>query len=170
MKKYLSALVCGFGAGVLMVVPVAKSFTCCLIIPFAAFLSLVLENKANPSIEKITAKKALMFGLMTGLFAALFGSFFDLFITLVTKQNDIVAMFPELQNMVNSFPLTEDVRNEILELFQIVRDDIINYGFSPLYALSVILSNFSVNIVFGMIGGLVGSNILNKKLNNTKEQ
>ncbi len=166
MRKYISPFICGFGAGVLQVVPVAKSLACCFIVPLAAFLSLYLELKANPSSEQIQLKKGLIFGLLTGLFAALFGSFFDIFITLITKNNDIVATFPELQKMINGFPLSEELKNEVLRLFNNVRREILQYGFSPLYTVSVIINNLVINSIFGMIGGLVGVQAINSKLKN----
>lgn len=165
MKKYISSFVCGFGAGVLQVVPIAKSFSCCLIIPFAAFLSLLLDLRANPSSEKLQLKKGLIFGLMTGIYAAIFGSFFDLFITLITKHNDIIVMLPELQNMINNFPVAQEIKDEVVNLFFNVREQILSTGFSPIYTISVIVNNFAVNTVFGIIGGLIGVQVINSRMN-----
>lgn len=164
MKKYISSFVCGFGAGVLQVVPLVKSFSCCLIIPAASFIAIVLDRKANKSTSKTTMKHALMIGLMTGIYAALFGSLFDILITFITRNNDVVAMFPELQKMINNFPLSEEIRNEVINLFQIVRNDIIEHGFSILYTFSVIINNFLVDTIFGIIGGLIGAQIINSKI------
>ncbi len=169
MKKYLSPFVCGFGAGVLQIVPVAKSLSCCFIIPLAAFFSLVLDQKAQNSTAKIPTKKGLMFGLITGLYAALFGSTFDIMITLITRHNDIVAMLPELQKIIVTFPITEEMQKNILTLFQEVRNDILNYGFSSLYTFSVIINNLVVNSIFGIVGGLIGVQIINKKNFNQAE-
>lgn len=166
MKKYISSFVAGFGAGVLHVVPVAKSFVCCLIVPVASFIALIMDKRANPSMEKISAKKGALFGLFTGLYAALFGTTFDLMITLITKNNDIVTMMPELQRMINSFPLSESLQAEVITLFEGVRNDIIQYGFSPVYALSMIINNTVVNSIVGTIGGLVGAQVINQRLNN----
>lgn len=169
MKKYLSAFVCGFGAGVLQIVPVAKNFSCCLIIPLSAFIALILDRKANRTFERIEMKHALMIGLMTGIYAAIFGTFFDLLITFITKNNDIVAMFIELQRMINNFPISDEIKKEVLSLFQKVRNDILNYGFSLLYSFSVAINNFVVNTIFGMIGGLIGAQIINSRLNNLSQ-
>ncbi len=166
MKKYLPSLVCGFGAGVLQIVPFVKSFSCCMIMPLAAFLALLLDQRATNSFGFISAKKALMIGLITGFYAALFGTVFELFITFVTKQNDVIAAFPELQRMIQGFPVTEDIKNEVISLFQKVRSDILTYGFSWFYTLSVVVNNFLVNIVFGIVGGLVGSKIINSRTGN----
>ena len=137
--------------------------------PLAAFLSLVLEQRAANDYSKFPMKKAVKFGLITGLYAALFGSVFDIIITLITKQNDVIAMFPELQRMINSFPITADLKNEVLRLFQNVRSEILAYGFSPFYTASVILNNLIVNTIFGIVGGLIGAQIINRKINNTSE-
>ncbi len=169
MKKYLPSFISGFGAGVLHIVPVAKSLACCLIVPLASFTALILDRRANPTDEKISMKKGALVGLFTGLYAALFGTVFDLFITLVTKNNDIVAMMPELQKMISAFPLSDAMRTEVLNLFESVRNDIIQYGFSPLYTFSIIINNTVVNSIVGTLGGLIGAQIINQRLNNRNE-
>ncbi len=166
MKKYLSSLVCGFGAGVLQIVPFLRTFSCCMILPFAAFLSLLLNQKATKSREKITTKNALLFGIMTGLYAALFGSSLEILITLITKHNDIVTTFPELQRMVENFPVGPEIKKEVLTLFQNVRTDIMTHGFSTVYTISVFVNNFIINTIFGAVGGIVGAQVINSKMNN----
>lgn len=170
MKKYLPSLVCGFGAGVLQVVPFVKSFSCCMIMPLAAFLALILEQRSTNSFGQISTKKALFLGFMTGLFAAAFGTVFELLITFITKQNDIMTTFPELQRMIDTFPVTEDIKKEVLGLFQGIRNDILNTGFSWFYTLSVIVNNFFVNAVFGTAGGLVGSKIINSRSSDSQNK
>ncbi|MFC2135424.1 hypothetical protein ACFLTH_12495 [Bacteroidota bacterium] len=166
MKKHLAAIVCGFGAGVMQVVPVAKSFTCCLIIPFAVFIAIILDRKANniPDNELTETKKGVTVGIFTGLFAAFFGSFFEIFITFITKNNDIIAAFPQLQDMINSFPFDENMKKDVIDLFQFIIDDIKNHGFSLLYASSVIVNNFIVNTIFGLLGGLISVQIINSRI------
>ena len=166
MKKYLAAIICGFGAGVLQIVPFVKSFSCCMILPLAAFISLLLDQRATRIFEKIPMKKALLFGLFTGLFAALFGSVFEILITFITKHNDVIASFTDLQRIVQNLPLSEEIKKEILNLFQSVREDILKNGFSLLYTFSVIVNNFIVNSIFGSVGGLIGAQIINSRLNN----
>ena len=163
MKKYLSPLIVGFGAGVLSIVPVAKSFGCCLIIPVAAFIALLLDQKANNNYSKIEIKKGLIFGLLTGLYAALFGSFFDFFITFITKNNDIVATYSELQKVITEFPISEALKDEVMSILAGVVESIKNTGFSLLYTLSVLVNNIVLNSVFGMLGGIIGVQILNSR-------
>ena len=87
MKKYLPALVTGFSAGVLHVVPIAKSLTCCLIVPIAAFISITLAAKSENILGNFSIKRGAYLGFLTGIFAAFFGSFFDIFIN---EQNTII--------------------------------------------------------------------------------
>lgn len=170
MKKYLSSLVCGFGAGVLQIVPLLRSFSCCFILPVAAFLSLLLNQRATKSSAKITTKEALLFGVMTGIYAALFGSSLEILITFITKHNDIISTFPELQRMVDNFPVSQEIKSEVLNLFQKVRQDIIANGFSVLYTFSVLVNNFVVNTIFGAVGGLIGAQIINSRMNSYRNK
>lgn len=165
MKKYLSALVVGFGAGVLQVVPVAKSFACCIIIPLAAYFALMLDQRANNNGNQIMPiSKAVIIGLLTGVYAALFGSFFDVFITFITKNNDIIAVFPEFQKMLQNFPITDELRNEVLNLYSSVISQIKDTGFSSLYTLSILINNLIINSIFGLIGGVVGVQVINARI------
>jgi len=166
VKKYLSAFVCGFGAGVLQVVPVAKSFSCCIIIPAAAIIAILLDRKAEgiSSEVEIETKRAILIGVLTGLYAALFGSFFDIFITFITKSNDLVSAYPQLQYTLNEFPISDALREEVLALMDRVINDITESGFSLLFALSVLINNFIINTIFGLVGGLLGSQIINSRI------
>lgn len=163
MKKYISPVVCGFAAGVLQVVPLIKSFSCCLILPAAAFFSLLLDRKATKSTERIPMSKALLFGLYTGLTAAFFGTIFEIMITFITRQNDIIIAFPEMQRMVEGFPLSTEIKNEVMGIFQTVRKELMETGFSWIYTISILVNNFLVNSVFGIVGGLIGTQIINSK-------
>jgi hypothetical protein len=166
LKKYLAALICGFGAGVLQIVPLVKNFSCCMILPLTAFISLLLDQRATKNFEKIPMKKALLFGLFTGLFAALFGSVLEILITFISRHNDVIASFTDLQRIFQNLPLSEEIKKEVLNIFQSVREDILKNGFSILYTFSVIVNNFIVNSIFGSVGGLVGAQIINSRLNN----
>ncbi|NOX65234.1 MAG: DUF4199 family protein [Chlorobi bacterium] len=163
MKKYLSPLIVGFGAGVLSIVPVAKSFGCCLIIPVAAFIALLLEQKANNDYSKIEIKQGLLFGLLTGLYAALFGTILDFFITFITKNNDIVATYSELQKVINQFPISENLKDNVMNILGNVVESIRTSGISLIYTFSVLVNNLVLNSVFGMLGGIIGAQILNSR-------
>ena len=163
MKKYLPAIVAGFGAGVLHVVPITKALTCCLVVPLAAVVAIMLEQKANKLFGDFDLKRGAILGVLTGIFAALFGSLFDIFITFVTKSNDIIFAFKELTEMVDSIPGPEDVKEQALALMKAVGDSIKETGFSGLYSFSIIFNNLLVDSIFGLIGGLVGTKVLNAR-------
>lgn len=162
-KKYISPLVVGLGAGVLLIVPVIKGLGCCLLIPVAAFISLLLDQKANNDYSKLEIKKGVVFGLITGLTAAIFGTTFDFIITLLTHTNDLVVAFPQLLETLDSFPIDDAMREEVISLLSEVVESIKNYGFSPLYTLSVLFNNLFSNSIFGILGGIIGVQILNSK-------
>lgn len=166
MKKYISPFICGFGAAVLQVVPLIKSFSCCLIIPFAAFISLSLDQKANKDYSKILMSKAFTFGIVIGLTSALFSTFFEILITAITKTNDLITTLPELYKMIENFPLEQTIKKEVIALFESVKNDLINYGFSWFYTITISLNNILVNTVFGIVGSLISASILNKRNNN----
>lgn len=170
MKKYLSAFVCGFGAGVLHIVPLVKSFSCCLVIPVAAFLALMLDQRASNSNKKIPMKRAIVFGFLTGMFAATFGSIFEIVITYITKHNDIIATFPDLQRMIQGFPVSEEIKTEALKLFQNIRDEILTSGFSLLYTFSIFVNYFIIDTIFGAIGGLIGAQVINSRISNSSNE
>ena len=163
MKKYLPAIVAGFGAGVLHVVPIAKALTCCLVIPLAAVAAIMLEQKANKLFGDFDLKRGAILGVLTGIFAALFGSFFDLFITFVTRSNDIILAFNELTEMVDTIPVPQHVKEEALALMKSVGESIKEDGFSGLYTFSILFNNLLVDSIFGLIGGLVGTKVLNSR-------
>lgn len=164
MKKYLSAFVCGFGAGVLQIVPVAKSFSCCLILPVAAYLALILDRKAKNDFGKMDFKKGAVIGILTGVYAAIFGSSFEIIITLITKNNDLVVAYPELMKIITEFPLAQSMIDQTQILLESVVQDIQTKGFSFLYTFAVVANNLIVDLVFGLIGGIIGVQIINSRI------
>lgn len=163
IKKFISPFVVGFAAGVLQIVPLLKGFACCLTIPAAAYFSLLLDRKANKNNDKISFKKAALFGILTGLFAALFATLFEVIITLITKSNDIVYALPELNKMFGGMPLDPKIKQELINIMNNIAFEIKNYGFSLFYTISILFNNLFINIIFGFIGGAISMQILNKK-------
>ncbi len=166
MKKHLPSLVAGFGAGVLQVVPVIKSFSCLIILPLAAILALILYQKSNKIITPINTKTAVVIGLMTGVFAALFGTFFEIVITFITKTNDLIYVVNDLYSFIDEFPVDEAVKSQVIALTESVVHSIQTTGFSFLYSFSVLVNNLIINPIFGMIGALIGLKFVNSKIQN----
>lgn len=162
MKKYFPTFITGFAASVLSIVPGIKSFSCCLIVPGAAILALILDQKVNKSFEKIQINKAVMFGLMTGLFATFFITALDVLITFITKTNDFVEALPQSETLIGELKLGP-MAEESLKMMKQMGKEIQRTGFSALYLFILFMSNFFTNTIFGIIGGLVGMGLLNKR-------
>ncbi len=164
-KKIISPFVAGFAAGVLQIVPLLKGFACCLVIPAAAYFSLLLDKKANRNNDDITFKKAAWFGILTGLFAAVFATTFEVIITLITKNNDIVFALPELNKMFSGMPIDAKIKQELINIMTNIAKEIKAYGFSFFYTISIFFNNLFINVIFGFLGGVISMQILNKKKN-----
>lgn len=162
LKKYLPTLVCGFGAAVLSTVPGIKNFSCCLIVPAAAAISILLDKKINSSNEKVLVGKSLGFGFLTGLFATLFITTFEMLLTYFTKSNDFIQSLPQTEIVMRQWDLGPMV-DESLKLIKSVSKDILKNGFSIIYLLMILSSNFIINSIFGMIGGALGMSLANRK-------
>ncbi len=161
-KKILPSLVCGFGAAVLVTVPGIKSLGCCLIVPFAAVLSLILDHKINKMPPPVDIKKAILFGFLTGVFATVFATFFDVLVSFITKSNDFIQALPQIQSMINQYNLNSIFKGTIT-MYQQMGQQITTTGFSLLYTLMIFFSYGIVYTIFGIIGGLIGMALLNRR-------
>ncbi|MCH7972774.1 MAG: hypothetical protein IH949_02590 [Bacteroidetes bacterium] len=161
-NKYLPILVCGFGAAVLTTVPYIKSFSCCLIIPGASFAALYLNLRVNNLSLPITTKSAIVYGLLTGVVAALFSSAFEVLITYITHSNDFVATLPQTESAMRSLNLGS-LLDQTMGLLNKMSNEIVTNGFSLLYTIAIIFSNIIIDSVFGIIGGIIGMVVINKR-------
>lgn len=161
-KAYLPSLVTGFGAAVLTTVPGVREFGCCLIVPLAVFTALLLFRKTMNGDSNISVKTSLYLGFLTGIFAALFSTFFDIIVTYFTHSNDFVKALPQTQEVLDSFKLGE-LAKQTLDLMKNMGDQITSTGFSLLYSLLILMSNLLVDSIFGMLGGVLGRIIVNRR-------
>lgn len=165
MKKYYPSFVVGFGAGILNIVPVLKSFGCCLLLPLAAYGAIYLDRKSNNLLtEKIEIKKALLLGLVTGITAAFVTTFTDALITFITHSNDMVANYSDLIKILDDFPVEESAKNDVISFLSSTIKQIKEYGFSFFYTLSLLVSNLISDSIFGIIGGVIGAQVFNSRL------
>ncbi len=161
-NKYLPSIITGFGAAVLSTVPGIKNVNCCLIIPVAAFLSLYLYNKSTGNDSPIKLNIALSYGLITGLTAAFFSSLFDILITFITHSNDLVVGLEQTEEMMQELKLGA-LMDASMEIMRTMVKEIEATGFSALYTVMITISNFFIFSIFGMLGGLLGMAVLNKR-------
>jgi len=163
MKNKLSpAIVCGFGAAALSTIPGVKSLGCCIILPAATVLSLYFYLRITSFSQSISVKSAMFFGLITGLSSALFSVFFDVMITYIFHNNDLVQSLTEVEILLNTYNLGE-IGNETIRILKHMGKEITTKGFSPLYTTFLLFNNIIIDSIFGIIGGLIGMSIFNKK-------
>lgn len=163
LKKYLPTLVAGFAAAVLATVPGIKNFSCCLLVPGAAVFAVLLDKKITNSSEKVTIGKGLGFGFLTGVVATIFITLFEMLLTYFARTNDFIQSLPQSEIVMRQWnlgPLLDDS----LKLLKGIAKEIEKTGFSFLYLILIFFSNFLINSLFGMIGGLLGMNLANRKL------
>ena len=162
--KLLPPLVCGFGAAVLNTIPGVKSIGCCLVVPVAAWFSLILNEKINKVQPPVPLQDAFFFGFLAGLFAAIFSTGFDVLITLIMHTNDFVQTLPQTETVLKGWNIGE-LWKETSSLLHKMSSDIQTKGFSLLYTLASLFSNVIIDSIFGMVGGLIGMHIQNKRKN-----
>ena len=161
-RKYLSALVCGFGAAVLTTIPGIQTIACCLLIPVASVISIFLYKKSQPGLLKIRTGTGILLGILTAVFAALFASGFEIIITYITRTSDLVTSMPQAEQVVKDMNLGPAAEESIEVLKQMVRE-IQSKGFSFLYAFLITTTNLITYSIFGMLGGLIGTAVINKR-------
>lgn len=163
-NKFIPPLVCGFGASVLTVVPGLKEISCCLIIPFAGGLSLYLYQKSNKSIEKISGKQAVIFGLLTGVFSAIFAAFFEILFTAIFQTNDFVKSLPQVEIAFKSLSIApQNLLDEVFKIYKKMAGDIQTKGFSLSYTIYFFMATSITSLIFGLIGGLLGMALINRR-------
>ena len=161
-KKYLSALVCGFGAAVLTTIPGVQTIACCLLVPVASAISIFLYKKSQPELIKIQTGTGIFLGLLTAVFAALFASGFEIIITYITRTSDLVTSMPQAEKVVKDMNLGP-AAEESMEILKQMVSEIQSKGFSFLYAFLITTTNLITYSIFGMLGGLIGTAIINKR-------
>lgn len=161
-KKYLPALVSGFGAAVLTTIPGVDSVACCFLVPIASGVSIYLYKKSQPSVFKISTRSGILLGFLTAIFATLFASSFEIILTYLTRSSDLVSTMPQAEQVIkdmNFGPAAE----ESLEVLRQMVVDIQTNGFSLLYSILITLTNLITYSIFGVLGGLVATAIINKR-------
>ena len=83
-------------------------------------------------------------------------------VTYFTKSNDFIQTLPQTEIIMHQWDLGPMV-DESLKLIKSVSKDIQKNGFSIIYLLMILSSNFIINSIFGMIGGALGMSLVNRK-------
>lgn len=164
-NKYLPSLVTGFGAAVLVSIPLIKHVGCCVIIPFAAVYALILDIRLNKAELPIRGSEAFLFGLLTGLWAAFFSAIFETIITFITHTNEFVEGLQGIENLLrNQAPASfKQIIEQVIIIYNSMANEIKTTGFSAIYTFSILFTNMIIDVIFGIIGGFIGMNYLNKR-------
>lgn len=160
--QFFPAVVTSFAAAVLSIVPFLQSFSCCLMVPAAAWIALAIDQRLTKYEIRITAGKAFAFGAITGVLTACFITGFDLFFTYLSRSNELIASLPQLEKTMSEMNLL-DLARPSLDLLYRMRDEIAYNGFSWLYSFYIFLSQLVTNTIFAIIGALIGMAALNSQ-------
>ncbi|MCU0406549.1 MAG: hypothetical protein MUE64_06175 [Ignavibacteriaceae bacterium] len=99
---------------------------------------------------------------MTAVFAALFASGFEIIITYITRTSDLVTSMPQAEKVVKDMNLGP-AAEESMEILKQMVSEIQSKGFSFLYAFLISTTNLITYSIFGMLGGLIGTAVINKR-------
>jgi hypothetical protein len=86
----------------------------------------------------------------------------EVIITYITKSSDLVASIPQAEKVVRDMNLGP-AADESIEVLKQMVNDIQSKGFSLLYSLLITITNLITYSIFGMLGGLIGTAIINKR-------
>ncbi len=168
MNKLLPVIVCGFAAAVLSIIPIIKDLAFCFAVPFAAGFSLYLKQKVENDHSQIKAGSAIGFGIGTGLFAALFYTLFVVVMIFVTRTHELFTNLPEVEaitkELATNFGMMEDQFNVMIDVLRGIESNIRTKGFSAFFTVMTFFSSAFLNTILGLIGGLIGMVIINRKI------
>lgn len=162
MNKLSPAVVCGFGAAVASFLPGFKNFSCCLIIPAAAFLSLYLYKRITRDERQLRPMMSANYGLTVGMVSAVFLTAFEVISAALTKTNDFVKDLPQLKELIKQTGFGPETATALSMLDKIAYD-IQSGGFSITFLIVLLCSNLLINSIFGTVGGLIGMAYLNRE-------
>jgi len=172
-NKYLPSLITGFAAGVLLSVPVINSFGFLLFVPWGVYFALTLHIKLNNGAVPVKVGTAILFGFLTAIWSAFFSTMIHTLLTLLTHSNNFVEGFYEEQkSLKNVFselavkmkdPAFSEMANVFLGIYKKMYNDIKSSGFSALYTFMVLFGMMMIQMVLGVIGGLISRIFINKR-------
>jgi len=158
-KRFLPALVCGFGVAVISIIPIIQAMSCCLFTPLAGGLGVYLVFKQSHLDEgfRLKSSEAMIMGLLIGLISGVFDAVFQSVIIAVSKTNPVDdAIF-----IIKEYVKITDIPDIILDMAKEIEEK----RFSLMLTISIFLTNFIVNTIFAAIGGLIGISMIKRKFN-----
>lgn len=108
----------------------------------------------------ILYKDAVLIGIFGGILSAVFVSGFNIITMMYSDVNPISESLKFLGDFAKSLPPEADKQINILA------DEFNKYGYSPTLAVFTFISNLIIYPLFGAIGSLLSSTIINNKSKN----
>ncbi|MCU0332715.1 MAG: hypothetical protein MUC75_05060, partial [Ignavibacteriaceae bacterium] len=87
---------------------------------------------------------------------------FEIIITYITRTSDLVTSMPQAEKVVKDMNLGP-AAEESMEILKKMVSEIQSKGFSFLYAFLITTTNLITYSIFGMLGGLIGTAVINKR-------
>jgi hypothetical protein len=143
---------------------------CCAGIILGGIAAVYFYQKSLPSNEPLLKTKH---GLILGAFAGVFGAILETFITVLTikffASNYFDTAYIEMERFVEQM---QEENAEVIALLNQVQDtiaafaqEIAEHGYSLVLTIIILVFNTFKNVLFGLLGGLLGVAILQKKSN-----
>ena len=107
-----------------------------MVIPLAAWFSLILNEKINKVKPPVVVQNAFFFGFLTGFLAAIFTTGIDVLITLIMHTNDFVQTLPQTESVLQGWNLG-GLWTETSSLLHRMSADIQSKGFSLMYTVAI---------------------------------
>lgn len=161
-RKFLSALICGFVAAVPTSIQMLQGLACCLLVPVASGFAIFIYKKSQPGVSRISTGTGILIGFLTAIVATFFASGLDIIITYITKSSEIITALPQAEKLVRDLNLG-NAADESLAIFRQIIEEIQTKGFSLSYTFLITVTNFITYSVSGILGGIVGTAIINKR-------
>jgi len=79
--------------------------------------------------------------------------------------NDFVQQLPDVEHVLrNQLPISfRPMMEQAIVIYRSMAQDIKTTGYSSIYTFAILFTNIIVDVIFGIIGGFVGMNYLNKR-------
>ncbi len=162
-SKLNPSLIGGLIIGFLSSIPIINlgNCLCCMWVLLGGFVGAYLYKRRLPADAVLTSGDAALVGLLAGVFGALFGTFLNYFFMVVGGINPGEGI---LQRVMEN---RSDLSPEVEELLQSLEG---SEGLNPLFVLVILGVSLIGDSVFGTLGGLLGSALLNKKSSTETEK
>ena len=172
--KIKPAIIGGSVMAIISTVPYLNMLNClcCAGTILGGIAAVYFYQKSLPPDEPLLKTKH---GLILGAFAGVFGAILETFITVLTIRffgsNYFDAVYIEMENMIGQLQAQEDgieltaFLNQVQDIIATFSQEIAEHGYSLVLTIIILVFNTFKDVLFGLLGGLLGVAILQKKSN-----